>query len=740
MPTKKSKVSSTVIVCFMLLLFLNSRAQDTTPTQEEFFELIRSQGVVKAVEVFNQVRENDPDAVIFTEEAMNSLGYEYLRAQKVQDAIELFKLNVRAYPEAFNVYDSLGEAYMTNGDTELAIRNYKRSVELNPDNINGYRFAYVLEHYAKYEYRIPMRDGVKLFTSVYVPKDTSVSYPIMFKRTPYSVSPYGENRYMSFLGPSWLFTEEGYVFVYQDVRGRFMSEGEFINMTPHQPIKESQAVIDESTDTYDTIEWLLQNIPNNNRRVGLWGISYPGFYAAMGTIDAHPALVAVSPQAPIADWFIGDDMHHHGAFSLLLGFNFFSIFGQPRTELTTKWPSKLDYASPDAYTFFLKMGPLANANKKYFKGEITFWNEAMKHETYDDFWKSRSTLQHFKQIKPAVMTVGGWFDGEDLYGALHTYKAIEERNTDVYNILVMGPWRHGGWARSEGESFGELHFRSKTSEYYRENIELPFFNYYLKDKGDLNLPEITAFETGTNKWNSFDEWPPKNTQETKLYFHSNQTLAFEAPEEKEPTVFDEYVSDPNKPVPYTAKILDSKSFYYAEYMVEDQRFAASRPDVLVYESQPITENMTIAGPIRAELYVSTSGTDADWVVKLIDVFPDDAADPVPNTNNVEMGGYQMMVRGEIMRGKFRNSYENPEAFEPNKVAKVEFVLQDAHHTFLEGHKIMVQVQNSWFPLFDRNPQKFADIYQATEDDFQKATHRVYRSNEFPSNLRVNVVQ
>jgi len=595
----------------------------------------------------------------------------------------------------------------------------------------------VKAHYMKSEYQVPMRDGLKLFTVVYAPKDSSKKYPIMFNRTTYSVGPYGPDSFKAAIGPSVQMAEEGYIFVYQDVRGRWMSEGEFVDARPYKPEKKGTSEVDESSDTYDTIEWLLKNIPNHNGRVGMWGISYPGFYVSMGIIDAHPAIKAASPQAPIGDWFIGDDWHHHGALFLADAFNFYSVMGQRRPKPTSKGPPAFDHGTSDGYKFFLEMGPLPNANKKYFKNEIAFWNDLMKHGTYDEFWKARRVMPHMKNIKPAVLVVAGWFDAEDLYGTLNTYQAIEKQNPNAYNILVMGPWCHGCWAGGDGSSLGNIQFGSKIGPYYRANIEKVFFDFFLKDKGELNLPEASTFLTGANVWKSYEQWPPKGLQERALYFQANGKLSFDPPP-ADPEAFDEYLSDPMKPVPYIPQITSRRGV--VGYMVEDQRFAATRPDVLVYQTDALSEDVTLAGPITAELNISTTGTDADFVVKLIDVFPEKTPDPEPNPRDVKMGGFQMLVRGDVMRAKFRNSYERPEPIKPNQPTKVSFVLQDIHHTFLAGHKIMVQVQSSWFPLVDRNPQKFVDIYNATEGDFQKATHRVYRSGRLNSHLKVGVLK
>lgn len=581
-----------------------------------------------------------------------------------------------------------------------------------------------------------MRDGATLFTAVYTPKDTTQSYPIMFVRTPYTVSPYGEG-FRNSLGPSEAMLKEKFIFVYQDVRGRFLSDGEYADIRPHIVDKKSNTDIDESSDVFDTIEWLLKNIPRNNGKVGMWGISYPGFYAAHGLINSHPALKAVSPQAPIADWFLGDDFHHNGAFFLIDGFNFFRSFGKPRPQHTTDWPRGFEHYTPDGYRFFLEAGSLASLKKKYFGDTITFWNDLFAHPNYDEFWKARSVPQHLKNVTPAVMTVGGWFDAEDLYGPLHIYSAIEKHNPRTYNILVMGPWFHGGWARSKGERLGNVNFEVQTSPFYQEKIELPFFNYYLKGKGTLDLPEIYAFETGSNQWRTYDAWPPKNLEIKRLYFRAAEKLSFAMPPDKSKNAFDEYVSDPNRPVPYIAEISNARG---REYMTDDQRFAWQRPDVLSYETEMLTEDITLSGPITANLFISTTGTDADFVVKVIDVFPDNIPDDTLNAKHIKMGGYQMLVRGEIMRARFRKSFEKPEPLRPNAVEKVSFLLQDINHTFKKGRKIMVQVQSSWFPLVDRNPQKFVNIYTAKDDDFVKATHRIHRSAGAASHLEVGVLK
>ncbi len=598
---------------------------------------------------------------------------------------------------------------------------------------------FIEENYGKQEQLIPMRDGMRLFTSIYTPKDQSQKRPFMFNRTPYSVAPYGKEQFKTPLGPSGQFAREKFIFVYQDVRGCWRSEGEFVNMRPQLTGKPGKKQIDESTDTYDTIAWLLKNIPNHNGKVGMWGISYPGFYTAAGLVNAHPALVAASPQAPIADWF-WDDFFHHGAFFLPHAFNFFSNFGHPRPQPTTEARPRFEHGTPDGYDFFLnKIGPLKNADAKYFKGDVAFWNEMAAHPNYDAFWQARSLPPHLKNIKPAVMTVGGWFDAEDLYGPLKIYRAIEESSPGASNVLVMGPWQHGGWARTDGSSLGNVFFGNSPapSDFCQAFIEFPFFNYHLKGQGAADLPEAYMFETGTNTWRKFDKWPPRNLEPQRLYFNTNGALTF-TPPMSSVEAFDEFLSDPENPVPFTEATAIGMT---VEYMTDDQRFAARRPDVIEYQTEPLAQDLTLAGSMMAHLKVSVTGTDADWVVKLIDVYPDHHPEFPHNPGNVKMGGYQQMVRSEVLRGRFRNSYEKPEPFTPNQITDVHLTLLDVLHTFKRGHRVMVQVQSTWFPLVDRNPQKYVDnIFQAEASDFLKAAHRIYASPEQSSYVQVNVLR
>lgn len=599
----------------------------------------------------------------------------------------------------------------------------------------GQGLEYIKANYTKYEYRVPMRDGVKLFTAVYTPKDQSQKYPILMSRTPYSVAPYGVDHYRTSLGPSEKLAKENFIFVYQDVRGRYQSEGKWIEMTPHKPDKKAPQDVDESSDTYDTIDWLVKNISNNNGRVGTWGISYPGFYTAAGMIDAHPAHKAASPQAPVTDLYMGDDAYHNGALMLSANFGFY-LFFKPQLEPTLPERRSRDnpFKTPDSYDAMLRAGTLENATEKYYKEANPYWLATMKHPLYDEFWKSRNISAHMKNIKPAVLTVGGWFDAEDVQGPQKIYKMIQENNPSAGNHIALGPWTHGQWARGDGDKVGDISFAAKTSIYYRDSIEFPFFNYHLKGKGEGKFPAAWIFETGTNQWRTYDTWPPKTSQLKTLYFKAGGKLSFDPPTENE--AFDDYLSDPNKPVPYVGYITDDMS---GTYMTSDQRFASTRPDVLVYETEPLEEDVTIAGPVSPEIFLSTTGSDADVIVKLIDVYPGDYPDPDPNPANVKMGGYQQMVRGEPFRAKYRHSFEKPEALSPNKREKIAFVMPDVAHTFRRGHRIMVHVQSSWFPLIDRNPQKFVNIPEAKASDFQRATHHIYRSRSAASNIRVHVM-
>ncbi len=596
---------------------------------------------------------------------------------------------------------------------------------------------YVREHYTKLEVQIPMRDGIKLFTSIYLPKDLAKDkkYPILLNRTPYTVAPYGADKFKSSLGNYPAVMHEGFIFVYQDVRGKWMSEGEFEDIRPTN-LKKGKKDIDESTDTYDTIDWLIKNIQYNNGKVGIYGISYPGFYSTVALIKSHPALKAVVPQAPVTDWFIGDDFHHGGALFLMDAFKFMSTFGMPRPQPITpdKGPKAFDFPIKDNYRFYLEAGSVKNIKEKYFGDKVKFWNNLFKHPDLDTFWRARQIVPHLTAVKPAVMVVGGFFDAEDAYGTFKTYQAIEQQNPKANNILVAGPWFHGGWVRSTGESFGDINFGQATSTYYQEHFELPFFKYYLKGEGDFKPAEANIFISGTNQWKQFSAWPPKELEHKNLYFLPEGKLSFD---QLKQSSFDEYQSDPNHPVPYQAGVQTNRT---REYMIDDQRFAARRPDVKTFQTDVLQQDITLTGPVLANLIVSTTGTDADYVVKLIDVFPEDSKEQSPSNKEVLMTGYQMLVRAEILRGKYRNGFDKPEAFVPNQPTKVSYELPDVGHTFKKGHRIMVQIQHSWFPLADRNPQKFMNIYEAEPSDFQKALHRIYYDNNNPSFLSLPILK
>jgi uncharacterized protein len=582
-------------------------------------------------------------------------------------------------------------------------------------------------HYTKHEFRIPMRDGVHLFTAVYVPKDTTGKYPILLTRTPYGVEPYGADKYPNELGPSRKFAEDNFIFAYQDVRGRFMSEGEFVEMGPEKDVTHGPNDVDESTDTYDTIDWLIKNISNNNGKAGLLGISYPGFYTSAGLINAHPALVAASPQAPISDLYMGDDAYHNGAFFLIANFHFYTSFTKQNNPELPRAEKDFHYGTKDGYKFYLQMGPLNNSNERYFKYKNPYWTDIIKHPNYDSFWQCRNILPHLNNIRPAVLVVGGWFDAEDLSGTLKTYRAIRAQSPATSNRLVMGPWAHGGWASTKGDKLGDISFGSDAAKFFQDEIELPFFRYFLKDGPDPALPQAYVFETGKDVWKREPQWPPANTRIERLYFHAHGALTAEPPSET--PAFDEYVSDPDNPVPFFSKPTLTMA---RTYMDADQRFVQARSDVITYQTRPLEKELTVAGPISPTLFVSTSGTDSDFVVKVIDVYPREA----PGV----LSGYEQLVRGEPFRGKFRNSFEQPEPFKPGETQQIHFTMPDVYHCFQTGHRIMVQIQSSWFPLTDRNPQTFTDIRAAKPTQFVKVTNRIYRSSNAGSFIAVNVEQ
>ena len=604
---------------------------------------------------------------------------------------------------------------------------------------------FVKNNYDKQEAYIPMRDGKKLYTAIYIPKDKEHSYPFLMERTPYSSGPYGDTLYKRSLGPSGTLMREKYIFVYQDVRGRYMSEGDFEEMTPARDRKPGQSRVavggtsqtDESSDTWDTIDWLLKNIKNNNGRVGLWGISYPGFYASASLPDAHPAIKAVSPQAPVTDEFIGDDANHNGAFFLLDNFDFDNFFDVKRPVPVKNYSGNIFPVNiPDAYKFFLELGPLKNANKpEYFNHQGKIWDEYMGHSTYDAYWQARNIRTHLKNIKPAVLVVGGWFDAEDMFGALRTYEAIETQSPGNDNHLIMGPWTHGAWAGGSWNKFGPLDFGMNVNARYHE-IETKFFDHYLKDSAASTLPEVTVFETGTNQWKEYPTWPPVAARPVRFTLKEKGALSYATAGNSRVTAdgYDEYVSDPANPVPYIDGVRGGRD---NQYIITDQRFAAARPDVLTYQTEPLDSPLTVTGRLKADIFLSSTGTDADLVVKLIDVLPGkEEGISTPQ----DPAGYQRLVRAEVFRCKFRNSWDKPEALVPGKATEVKYDMNEIAHTFKKGHRIMIQVQSSWFPLVDRNPQTFVNIPTCSESDFQKATIRIYHDGAHPSSIVLPVLQ
>jgi uncharacterized protein len=603
----------------------------------------------------------------------------------------------------------------------------------------------VRAHYTKSEYHITMRDGVKLFTIVYTPKDTSKSYPFMLTRTCYNVAPYGPDDYRATLGPSRAFEESGYIFVYQDVRGRYESEGTYAK-APVLLDHPTGTQHDESTDTYDTIEWLLKNIPDNNGRVGVYGTSMPGLYATAAIINGHPAIKAASPQAPVTDYRDNDDYYHNGAL-MLESRDFFGSFRPQQNPVLPSPPTRLPYSSADAYTSFLnQLEPLSKARAFI---DNPYFDEDIDHPNYDKWWEARDLSRHLHNIHAAVLVVGGLFDEQDLSGPWKVFNGIATQSPTVSDRIVIGPWIHGGWNGFDGEHIADVHFGSNTGDYFRQKIEFPFFEHYLKDAPDPNLATATVFETGTNVWRSYTAWPPPGSKPRMIYFQPGGKLSFDPPPPAtKATAYDEYTSDPAHPVPEV-------SFAHApgpprDYMIADQSYAATRPDVLVYQTEPLTEDVTFAGPLRAKLHVSTSGTDSDFDVKLIDVYPKDFSAPGAPAAHARstdalappdlLGSYEQLVRGEPMRGKFRNSQQTPEPFTPGKVEALDFSLVEVNHTFLKGHRIMVQVQSTWFPLTDLNPQTFVDIPHAKPEDFKPAVERIYHTAEQPSGLEFQALQ
>ncbi len=583
----------------------------------------------------------------------------------------------------------------------------------------------------KTEVMIPTRDGVRLHTEIYTPKNATESLPILFERTPYGISSVNGG-YSSMLSRYNEMMTDGYIFVFQDIRGRYASEGKFVMLRPIHDPADSKGV-DESTDAYDTIDWLINNVPHNNGRVGLDGISYDGFLVTMGMINPHPALKAVSEQACMGDTFLGDDFFHNGAFRLSYAFEYAALLESSKENFS------FSFDRFDLYDWYLRLGPLSNANAKYFHGSIPSWNDFIAHSNYDDFWKHHAVAYGLKEPTVPNLNVAGWWDQEDFYGPTALYERLEESDKDNRNYLVAGPWNHGGWGRGKGDTLGEIPFGSDTGVYFRQRIEAPWFAFWLKDKGKLPLKEALLFQTGSDSWTSFDSWPPREAQPRNLYFREGGKLSFDAPQATAAETYDSYISDPAHPVPYRNRPVDMTypedhpgSWY--TWLVQDQRFVDQRPDVLTWQTDALTEDVTVAGKITAKLFASTTGSDSDWIVKLIDVYSEKVS------TDWRLSGYELMIADEIFRGRFRNSFERPEPITPNEVTPFTIDLHTANHVFKKGHRIMVQVQSTWFPLYDRNPQKFVpNIFEAKDSDFQKATQRIYRSKRSLSSVEISVL-
>lgn len=751
---RRTNVARSAIILLIGLMLLpvlvstQETLEDKVVICEKVLEKILNDGAESGLELYEQYELISQKKCFLDWDDLNWIGINLYRKGRYDDSFVVLRYAIERYQENAFLVDTLAEGYLYKYSSEGDLADldkseyyYNEALKIEPGffySLSGIRKIFVVRNYDKREYMVPMRDGARLFTQVYVPKNSSEKYPFLYDRTPYNVSPKGERKidYKDTLGSHFGFTEEGFIFVRQDVRGKFLSEGEFVHVRPVISDTGDSTFVDESTDTYDTIEWLLKSIPNHNGKVDIYGCSYGGFYALVGAINAHPALVAVTPQAPGADWFIGDDWHHNGAFFLMHAINWLRSNDFERPEPIDIDPrSDFTYPYSNAYDFLLKLGPISNM-KTHFKHNHPFWNKIFEHPDYDEFWQARNILSHLRNLKPAILIIGGWFDAEDLYGTLASYKEIEKTDPDAKSNIIMGPWYHCNMNNaSEDVSEGIRLNMATASRYYNENIILPFFNFHLKSKGEVDIPEALMYDTGMLEWKEFSEWPSSSAKTTSVYLREDSRLSFTKPSAD--NGYSEYFSDPSKPVPYRERISEVWSY---EFMHADQRANSYRPDVLVFETEILENDITVAGPITADLFVSTTGTDADWVVKVIDVYPDDMPILDPNPLRIVLSGYQMLVRGDVMRGKYRNSFLHPEPFVPDQVTNMKLDLLDIFHTFKKGHKIMIQIHSSWFPLVDRNPQKFVNIYEAKEEDFLHATHRVYHSKKFPSRLEFKILE
>lgn len=678
--------------------------------------------------LFFSIRRTHPD-IVNDEQTLYDLGYQYLQAEKLDTALTIFKLQSVLYPQSTAGFDALGEVYMLQGNIKEAIVHYSKALSLEPRNQNAERFLCVLNNYSKTEHFIQMRDGISLYTQVYTPKDTSTSYPIILERTPYSLGYYG-NRYRNVLGPNPMYAQEQFIFVYQEVRGRLMSGGEFDLMRPLCDVSDSSCT-DESTDTYDTIEWLIGNIPNHNGRVAQWGTSYTGWQSVMGAINPHPNLVASLPQGPPVDMWMGDDFHHNGAFRYMYTFNWILHHNSGAIG------EAFDFGTNNGYQFFMDLGPPRRVNETIFSGEVRTWNKIIEHSDYDHYWVQRNALNQVHKITIPMVLIAGWFDAEDFYGPIEMYKRIESTNKENETRLVIGPWKHSGWNWMRGDRLGNIEFSEPTGDYFRHNIELPFFKHYLKNEESLDLPEVLAFETGNNEWRRLSNWPPNNTSPECIYLQAEGQVTWHTRYDSRKTRqldFTEFVSDPDNPVPWSTEVRTSQGHLW---MVEDQRFVSGRPDVIGFKSETLDREILIAGPVEVDLFVSITGSDADWVVKLIDELPPDSQDTGKETSTT---GFQMLLTAEVFRSKYHSDWTHPKAINPKEVYHLNFQLPDRLHRFRKGHKLVVQIQSSWFPVIDMNPQQYVDIYTAKPEDYKVSRHRVYHSKEYPSRLTLNTLE
>lgn len=734
-------------ILLLIVILINHKyglTQTEKPISETLKPIYNIFGIDSTLKYYDFLRKENAQEYDFSELHLKNFGFFLMKEKKYGEAIKTFELNSLIYPNSYKVINNLASAYFYAEDYITSKKYYEIALALNSDNyIAKFEIEkiYNFLNYEKKEFDIPMRDGVKLHTQVYIPKDKSKKFPFLINRTNYASLPYGTTpyQYKRKLGPTYGYSQEGFIFVYQNVRGRFLSEGDYVEMRPYIANKETNES-DESSDIYDTIEWLLKNISNNNGKVGLYGFSYPGFYSLMGLIDTHPALTAVIPQAPIVDWFKGDDFHQNGAFLLLPAFNFFRRWGQYSIINTKSTPKPIfSYTKEDLYTYLLDKGSARNIGLVLLNNKAPFWEDLMKHESYDEFWQKRNVSNHINKVDIPVLNVGGWFDSENIYGTLKSFKTIEDKNPENKNSIIVGPWFHGGWhSPNESNYLGatDINVKLKNTVDYYKYIEMSFLKFYLKGQGECSIPKASMYDIGINKWRYFDQWPPKGTEIKQLFFGENYTISLEQQNDRKSS--SEYISDPFNPVPAMGRAMPHLD---PDYVICEQSFAENREDVLIFRSKILKEDMTMVGPIKANLFVSTSGTDSDWIIKVIDQFPEDL-DEYQNDKEqrADMKGYKMLLKYGVLRGKFRNSLEFPEPFIPNQITNVNFELHDVCHTFKKGHRIIIYVQSSMFPVIDRNPNKFMDIYSATPKDYEIANNKLFHSKKYPSNISFKILK